>query len=394
MKRSISLCLVTIIIIFSLAGCYRTEIDFENDTFGSDVYENDASDDETGNNNSGSNNDLSINDIIEEIDMTASRIEVQLGSNITVNARVTPYEKYSDGLGLYYAYFRGNFETAESELAANVNKLYGENIARTREEAIEEWLETGIFGHSNVQISEYRMLFDLSDPLLYYIQHDAYEYGGHWYNYIEEPDIYTKSIGDIEALFDGLLDFSTYTYVDVITIDEEFYERAERIYATVDGDHKYLIDKEKFDARTKFYMIKMMEEREGIPIDYILNFKSAIACNSIRYGLDENLELKAVEAVGNTYVETEPFETHEIVDIKEILLSVYGEIMGLVQPPIAHIIEVELSYVPQYMEDGKTVCIRPFWTVHTLEREKSSDIIYVYDAITGKLVMDTFEGCR
>ncbi|MBE5940710.1 MAG: hypothetical protein E7266_09990 [Lachnospiraceae bacterium] len=384
MKRRVSLYIVVIILIFILVGCYRTEINFENNKIHTNV-----SDDE---NDSDYSEDANVYDIIEKLDITGDEIDVQLGTNITVNARITPYEKYSNGLGLYYAYSRGELDATEDELAANVNKLYGENIALTSSEASKVLIETGDILDPNVYVYDGFIIFDLSEPSLYYIQHDAYEYGGHWYDYIDEQDIYSDSIGNVETLFEGLVDISTYTNIDIIAINDEFYERAESIYATLDYGPNYLIDEELFNARTKFYMIKMTEEREGIPIDYILNFKSAVACNCIFYGLDENLELKAVESRGNTHVDTNPFETHNIVDAREILSSFYDKIMSLIIKPIVYVTEIELSYVPQYMDDGETVYIKPFWIIHTLERGNSSDIIYVYDAATGELIKESMEG--
>lgn len=365
---------------------------------------------------------------LNNLDIDTDHLESDLIGNITINADITPKEKYNDGLGIYE--FSKNPLDITNEEAVEIMNSYFEKEELSYEDTLTYMIE-------ETEMEELEGLYRISavrgidgGNLVYQSgESDADAYGTLVYHLFKSGySIKTEEPGALQNYSDKLIQLfgAKFTNLNqdgaeyVFIKNEEDYERIEselkKINQSPEGEVDYTYDivvnqMGKNVAKEKkpvcgVYLYETVGD-SGIPIKSMArcSYKNSqikeipdtcwygpggevfVNCdNSICAAFDEKLTLQKLDVVRYIKMEEEPLQVCNIIDAKEAIDLVCQELKQSTSKICIFSVELNYSGVIREEEDKLQDYIAPVWWINCFNVSSQSGIDYYIDAITGEVI--------
>lgn len=361
-----------------LTGCYAANVD-EVETDGSKVGKNDISD----------NNIVDVETKIDKMDEKDNHITIELINNLSIDADVTEYSKYSDKkFGIYL--IEECEEIENNDFYKLVEAKYGNDAIITPEEAEEAYKkDKNTSVRQNVYADKNRMFLEFkSSPFEGAMDFFTLRYPN-WKKNIDENAV-KKAIDEACEIMNQAVDIEQYELVRYIYADEEWYSKAEVL-----GIEDAL---EGFNAE-EHYAIRYMQVCEGIPIITDSNRffnKLGDGCwidlnNYFDIYIDGERNLMGYEYSKKFQIKDGALEYIEVINAKEVVESIYREYENTYISKPIEFYDIELVYSGDLTENKNgelQKCIRPYWIARYVDEELETVRYLVIDGESGEIVFN------
>ncbi len=373
-----------------------------------------------------------ISSKVSQIDIENGHLKMELMEKVSVDAEITPYSKYKDGVNMYYFEpFLDNYGKSDLNEYKNRPVLFNQDIKEITK-LIQEYSD-GTFYTLKNDIKIIKQDLELSIPFMaddgekrnlygiWYLNEDGQFVGTEVYFKSAKTDEKYAQIG--KSILDDVPGYEekNFEFADHNTISNEIRTLVERITGRKISEKMYCvpvteklynavtdvqeIDRDKMPYPGEYYTFIMYYDIDGLPWK-LINFSmkeskgvnladdvkvfdgELISKNEwplvVTYNADGimSLELDSFFKIGKPYKEKEQVCTPEkILEQVEIYFQ-----ETLLEVPVT-IYEISLAY-DSYFTDPKDGLIenvvRPFWLVRYWDGKKTVQL--VFDAYSGKYI--------
>lgn len=323
----------------------------------------------------------------QAISKTEEHIKIDLYKNVHMDADVTPYSAYSEGVGLYNYSINpqnGEIKMVEdtSQVLDKLNNYYGKKVFQ----------ETDLLNDS---------------AYFQFGEHFGYDASAYYYNLpmlrVTNNLKLEEAVKDVLTMLEGIADFDICNQYECIYISEEAYRQAEELSADPSFDSFF----RSLNNKNFYFVTVRGGKNTNIPIISTgLSFsikESVVPDNMINMGdsmyvdtrqtyemiFDENINLISCRIFQFIYSQEDKTDTVKILSSKEMVKILYDHYKNAVKE--TNIKEMKLYYTVLCTgidENGlDKYQLAPVWMVLTHEKDEGWYGREFYNAITGEYLL-------
>lgn len=416
------LLLYIILVMLLITGCKKTEIEDENNLKNTGGISEQGDEPEA-------ESEKTLEELLGEVDMEQSHINLKLSKNVMIDADITQYSQYKDGLNLYRINDITDEENSEKGFVKALDDFFGKDVTITIAEQEQLKKETK-------EEVDFTCVYDR----LFQYYFESYKYG----DCLNSLSVYRIAIPFYKNNYDKkfvdgiiekvLTEFSKEFLIDVsddyecIWVNSEYYAKTEDFikkiipsqYSDVKPNLKDYFEDETCQNKEEYYIVRLMQRKDGgIELDNIMELPFKLSefgvmetkgtgilrkredayCvtidNDIRILFTADGSIRVIEIRHNANIEDTPFESVQVKNIQEMLSIIYDQYKySIEKEDEVEIFNMELKYMGALHKDdaGNVItCIKPYWVIQFYDKRESyesSRQIIIYDAVTGKVALN------